>query len=247
MRSRKRRGCDPARRRPPRRRTRHIASCDVSRYTAAMTSVPEDKDVAPVSPDTAPAVRASDAERDEVAAILSEALAQGRLTSAELAERIDAAYSAKTRAELAPLTADLPDDLRKPGAPALAAVEHQQLSATFSKVIRTGRWVAGRHTSATARFGALIVNLSEAVLPGREITLDVNTFCGKAIITVPPNARIIDEGGALFGKRSVTSGHADAGEDGPLIRITGRSRFGKIVVRRKGTHDHYSWHEGWAH
>ncbi|NUR28111.1 MAG: DUF1707 domain-containing protein [Catenulispora sp.] len=201
-----------------------------------MTSVPEDNG--------APTVRASDAERDEIAAILSEALAQGRLTSTELAERIDAAYSAKTRADLVPLTADLPDDLHKPGAPALAAVEHQALDATFSKVIRTGRWVAGRHTSATARFGALIVNLSEAVLPGREITLDVNTFCGKAIITVPENARIIDEGGALVGKRSSGGDTADLGEDGPLIRITGKSRFGKIVVRRSGDHDHYSWHGG---
>jgi hypothetical protein len=216
-----------------------------------MTSAPDDDKFAPVpapaAGNAAPAVRASDAERDEVAAILSEALAQGRLDSAELAERIDAAYSAKTRAELLPLTADLPDDLRKPGAPALAAVEHQELDATFSKVIRNGRWVASRHTSATARFGALIVNLSEAVLPGREITLDINTFCGKAIVTVPENARIVDEGGALFGKRAVTSGNADAGEDGPLIRITGKSRFGKIVVRRKGSSDHYSWHEAWGH
>ncbi|GAA2020683.1 DUF1707 domain-containing protein [Catenulispora yoronensis] len=205
-----------------------------------MTSRPED--------DKAPAVRASDAERDAVAAVLSEALAQGRLDSAELAERIDAAYSAKTRADLVPLTADLPEDLHagpdRPGTPALAALEHQELDATFSKVIRSGRWVAGRHTTANARFGALIVNLSEAVLPGREITLDVNTFCGKAVITVPENARIVDEGGALFGKRSVTSGKGGSGEDGPLIRITGRSRFGKIVVRRKGASDHYSWHEG---
>jgi hypothetical protein len=185
-------------------------------------------------------VRASDAERDEVAAVLSEALAQGRLTSTELAERIDATYAAKTRAELVPLTADLPDDLRRSPASPVSAVERQELSATFSKVIRSGRWVAGRHTEATARFGALIVNLAEAVLPGREITLDINTFCGKAIITVPENARVIDEGGALFGKRSVT-GSAPEGaegregqEDGPLIRITGKSTFGKIVVRRSG-------------
>ena len=217
-----------------------------------MTTVPDDDKSAPVPSDAAvaapaPAVRASDAERDEVAAILSEALAQGRLDSAELAARVDAAYSAKTRAELLPLTADLPAETRKSGAPALAAVERQELDATFSKVIRTGRWVAGRHTVATARFGALIVNLSEAVLPGREITLDVNTFCGKAIITVPENARVVDEGGALFGKRAVTSGRGGAEDDGPLIRITGKSRFGKIVVRRKGAADHYSWHEAWGH
>jgi hypothetical protein len=198
-----------------------------------MTSAPDNQSL----PVPAGQVRASDAERDEVAAELCEALAQGRLTSAELAERIDAAYAAKTRAELLPLTADLPEELRK-GSPAgpVPAVEHQELSATFSKVIRSGRWVAGRHTEARARFGALIVNLADAVLPGREITLDVNTFCGKAIITVPENARVVDEGGALFGKRSVT-GSAPAGdEDGPLIRITGKSTFGKIVVHRRNSH-----------
>ena len=32
-----------------------------------------------------------------------------------------------------------------------------------------------------ARFGALIVNLTDAVLPGREITLEIDAFCGKLI------------------------------------------------------------------
>ncbi|WP_194895605.1 DUF1707 SHOCT-like domain-containing protein [Catenulispora pinisilvae] len=193
------------------------------------------------TPVAAGQVRASDTERDEVAAVLSEALAQGRLTSTELAERIDVAYSAKTRAELVPLTADLPDDLRHGPAGPVSAVERQELTATFSKVIRSGRWVAGRHTTATATFGALIVNLTDAVLPGREITLDVNTFCGKAIITVPKNARVVDEGGALFGKRSVTGTATEGEEDGPLIRITGKSRFGKVVVHRPSDQDHHPW------
>lgn len=43
-----------------------------------MTSAPEEKHFVPAPAD---GVRASDAERDEVAAVLSEALAQGRLTS----------------------------------------------------------------------------------------------------------------------------------------------------------------------
>jgi hypothetical protein len=222
-----------------------------------MTSAPEESQFVPVvvpitgdtpgpaAADPAGQVRASDAERDEVAAVLSEALAQGRLTSTELAERIDAAYAARTRAELVPLTADLPDELRKAPAGPIAALEHQELSATFSKVIRSGRWVAGRHTVATARFGALIVNLADAVLPGREITLDINTFCGKAIITVPENARVVDEGGALFGKRSVTGAKADADEDGPLIRITGKSTFGKIVVHRSGGSSDNPWVWWW--
>jgi hypothetical protein len=58
------------------------------------------------------------------------------------------------------------------------------VAARFSKVIRSGRWVAGRHTRLTARFGALIVNLTDAVLPGREITLEIDAFCGKLIVIV---------------------------------------------------------------
>jgi hypothetical protein len=186
------------------------------------------------------ALRASDQDRDATAAVLSEALAQGRLTSTELAERIEAAYAAKTLGDLAPLTTDLP--AVSPPAGATTSVDQQEVSAVFSKVIRRGRWVAGRHTHLRATFGALIVDLTEAVLPGREVTLQVDSFCGKAIITVPRNARILDEGGALFGKRTVTSGKAGGDEDGPLIRLTGRARFGKIAIRREGQ-DGFSWHD----
>jgi DUF1707 SHOCT-like domain len=55
-----------------------------------------------------PAVRASDAERDQAAEIVRVAYAEGRLTRAELDERTGAAYTAKTRADLSGLTSDLP-------------------------------------------------------------------------------------------------------------------------------------------
>jgi hypothetical protein len=55
-----------------------------------------------------PAVRASDAERDQATEILRTAYAEGRLTPAELDERTGAAYAAKTRADLRGLTSDLP-------------------------------------------------------------------------------------------------------------------------------------------
>ena len=63
--------------------------------------------------------------------------------------------------------------------------------------------MAGRRTKLTAHFGALIVNLADAVLPGREITLEVDAFCGKLIMILPAGAHVIDEGGALFAKRAV--------------------------------------------
>jgi hypothetical protein len=55
-----------------------------------------------------PGVLASDADRDAAASLLSEAFAEGRLTADEHGERARAAYAARTRAELARLTADLP-------------------------------------------------------------------------------------------------------------------------------------------
>jgi hypothetical protein len=171
-------------------------------------------------------LRASDADRDRVAAVLGEALASGRLTSVEHADRLDAAYTARTVGELVPLTRDLPD-VTVSHVP--AAVERQTIDSTFSKVIRKGRWVASRHTRLSARFGALIVDLSQAVLPGREITIEADARFAKLIVRVPDDARVIDEGGSMFGKRDVTGGSEG---DGPLIRIVGRSMFAKVVVSR---------------
>lgn len=55
-----------------------------------------------------PGVLASDADREAVSGRLGSAFAEGRLTAAEHAERVQAAYGARTRGELGALTADLP-------------------------------------------------------------------------------------------------------------------------------------------
>lgn len=53
-------------------------------------------------------IRASDADRDRTAALLSEHHAAGRLTAEEFHERVDAALNAKTLGELDDLLDDLP-------------------------------------------------------------------------------------------------------------------------------------------
>jgi uncharacterized protein DUF1707 len=52
--------------------------------------------------------RASDAEREEVATIVREAVGEGRLDIAEGDQRLASIYAAKYRDELAPLVTDLP-------------------------------------------------------------------------------------------------------------------------------------------
>jgi hypothetical protein len=186
--------------------------------------------------------RAADRDRDEVAVILGEALATGRLTSEEHAERLEAVYAARTYGDLEPITRDLPHE-RSGGVVLPESTVRQEVAATLSKVHRGGRWVPGRHTELRSSFGALIVDMSEAVLPGREITVAANSLFGKLVLRVPANARIVDEGGAVCGKwavhgRSPAKGGqeaSDAGtEEGPLIHITGRARFGKVTIVRAG-------------
>ncbi|MET8340048.1 DUF1707 domain-containing protein [Streptosporangium canum] len=178
----------------------------------------------------APAMRASDADRDRVAAVLAEALATGRLTSLEHADRLQATYDSVTLGELTLITHDLPDVTATAHEPAIA---RHEVRAVFSKVVRGGRWIAGRHTALNATFGALIVDLSDAVLPGREITLEVNSAFGKLIVRVPENAHVIDEVSALFAKRHISGGLGDEG--GPVIRVVGQATFGKIIVSRERT------------
>ncbi|MFC0040337.1 DUF1707 domain-containing protein [Actinomadura rayongensis] len=88
-----------------------------------------------------PEMRASDADRDRVAASLREHCAVGRLTTDELTERIEAVYASRTLGELAELTADLPEeDPDAPGYPVPAAQRYDRVPAARGSrdVVRGG-------------------------------------------------------------------------------------------------------------
>jgi hypothetical protein len=55
-------------------------------------------------------LRVSDADRERVADRLRRAAGEGRIAPEELEERLEAAFAARTSADLAPLVADLPSD-----------------------------------------------------------------------------------------------------------------------------------------
>ena len=82
-----------------------------------------------------PDQRLSDAERDEAVARLAAARSEGRLTASENQERASAARAAVTRADLAPLFADLPE-------PAPASVGGTSNSAMLDSV--SSRALGGR-------------------------------------------------------------------------------------------------------
>jgi hypothetical protein len=92
-------------------------------------------------------LRASDADREAVAELLREAHAEGRLDYGELDERLTQTYAARTHAELARLTADLPRPDRRAVERARAARREparpggQTPAPRDSRVLRTA-WYA---------------------------------------------------------------------------------------------------------
>ena len=83
-------------------------------------------------------VRASDAEREQVADALRRAAGDGRLAPDELEERLTAAYGARTRGELGPLTSDLP---APPAAPGSGRPPVRPASWTAGLPERLGAWL----------------------------------------------------------------------------------------------------------
>ena len=89
--------------------------------------------------------RASDAEREQVVGRLRDASSEGRLTLEELADRTALAYTARSHAELAPLTDDLPAALAP--SPAQAGAVDRARSSARSKRTRPLAYRATTRTS----------------------------------------------------------------------------------------------------
>ena len=184
-------------------------------------------------------LRASDADRDRAASMLNEAMAQGRLTAEEHSDRLDAVYAAKTHADIVPVIDDLPaaSQAMTPAAspdPAAAAATGRRLVAVFGGISRKGSWHPEPVTRILAVFGGAELDLRDAVLPGREITIDAVAVFGGVSITVPPEMRVIDTGSAVMGGRDISGDTAESARpDATVLRITGTCVFGGVEVKRK--------------
>jgi hypothetical protein len=185
-------------------------------------------------------LRASDADRDRAASVLNEALAEGRLTAEEHSERLDSIYAAKTQADLVPLLDDLPTPA---GATAPVPVSGGAMErsyhggpivAIFGGAVRKGRWRVPPASKVVTVFGGADLDLRDAILPGREITITAVSVFGGMSITVPPEMRVVDSGVAVFGGRDVSSETPESeSPDAPVLRIQGACVFGGISVKHK--------------
>ncbi len=185
-------------------------------------------------------LRASDADRDRAASVINEALAEGRLTAEEHSDRLDAIYAAKTQADLVPLLGDLPaaGAAAAPApspTPAPRTGRARRIVAILSGASRKGGWHADPVIDILAVLGGVDLDFRDAVLPGKEVVLRVITVLGGVTVIVPPEMRVIDDGGIAFlGGRDFAGGSAEsAGPDSPVLRVQGTCVLGGIDVKRK--------------
>jgi hypothetical protein len=185
-------------------------------------------------------LRASDADRDQAASVINNALAEGRLTPDEHADRLDAIYSAKTHSELAPLLDDLPERGSAAGsvatpsaAQAVPGRRSGRIIAVLSASTRKGVWHPEPVIDVHTLLGAAELDFREAVLPGKEITVRASSILGAVEITVPPEMRVIDNGVAILGAREISGGEESVGPDSPVLRIEGLCVLGAMEVKRK--------------
>ena len=110
-----------------------------------------------------PRIRASDADRDRVTALLREHHAAGRLTAEEFHERMEQALDAKTLGELDELLADLPaiDLYQLPDASLRRAPPH--LGQSLLPADRRGSAEPARFAPGTVAMGAWAVVTSALI------------------------------------------------------------------------------------
>ncbi|GGU36998.1 DUF1707 SHOCT-like domain-containing protein [Streptomyces lavendofoliae] len=188
-----------------------------------------------------PALRASDADRDRIADILRDALAEGRIDTEEHAERVDAVYRAKTLGELEPLVRDLPAARPGPSAPHVPpyaydagdpAAPADKLIAVFSSTSRRGRRRLGPRTHAFSLFGSVEIDLTEAVFTQRLTIIDAVSVFGSVEVRVPENITLRGGGTGVFGSFEVDTLEA-ADPEAPVVVINGYAVFGSVEARPK--------------
>jgi hypothetical protein len=185
-------------------------------------------------------LRVSDADRESTADVLREAAGQGRISMDELDERLEHAYAAKTYADLAQVTHDLPQSGTAPGpvtagAPSrIGGTPRNKFSiAILSGARRAGTWVVPPSYLSVAVMGGVELDLRDAQFSEPNVTLHAYTIMGGIQITVPEDVEVDVSGIAFMGGFDhEASGPGVPGA--PVVHVIGFALMGGVEVRRKG-------------
>ena len=177
-------------------------------------------------------LRASDADRERVIALLNEAAGDGRLTLGEHSERVEGAYAARTLGELAPLTADL----ALPSAQPIRLDSRRPVAGIFGRERRDGRWVVPERLMVTAVLGEVVLDLRQALLQSHRTTIVATLFGGTVQLIVPDGITVEMTGTAVLSRQSGEPGLRQANLPGqpemPVIEVRAMSVGGRVKIVR---------------
>jgi hypothetical protein len=201
-----------------------------------------------------PELRASDADRERVAEVLRDALAEGRLDMEEFEERLEATYKARTYGELTPITRDLPvagvtppphvSLLKEPvqsGSWAGRIVGGEGSSswavAVMSGFERKGRWTVPKQFNCFAFMGGGELDLREANFADHEVEINCIAIMGGVNVIVPPGVEVVVRGIGIMGGFDHSEEGVPAEPGAPRVIINGFAFWGGVGVERKLTRE----------
>jgi hypothetical protein len=182
--------------------------------------------------DSPPELRASHTDRDRVVDVLRVAAGDGRLTSDELDERLEAALSARTVSELAVLTADLPPVSASGGAVVAEVKDVLRIDQKFSPVERVGRWVVPRRLELATEFCEVTLDFTQAVITQDTLRIDME-MNGKNLTLITRPGIVVDADALNLAFSKVRIRRPED-PDTPItlrVELTGKKTFGRVVVR----------------
>ncbi len=182
-------------------------------------------------------LRASHADRDQAAELLRVAAGDGRLSPDELDDRLERALTARTYAELAALTADLP---ATPGA-AVAPAGAGAASATPKDLVRIhvhnsgarrdGRWVVPKELDVKVRGGDVRLDFTEAVITQPLLRITAEVRHGNLRLVTRPGIVVDADDLSVRGARVALPEPPGPGVPVLLrVEITGSVRGGGITA-----------------
>jgi hypothetical protein len=200
--------------------------------------LPEPTNVGPIASGN---LRASDADREQVANLLSTAYAEGRLSREEHDERVDQLMRAKTFDDLVLITRDLvvigsPNPVARQTNSSFTIdtarqnPETDKMIAIFGGVNRKGRWRARRNIQALALFGGMDLDLRDAIFEAPLVEISGFWCFGGLDIKVPEGIEVQDQTAGIFGGTDVRD-IGDRAPGAPTLVIKGVALFGGVSVR----------------
>jgi hypothetical protein len=201
-------------------------------------AVPEPTNVGPIAGGN---LRASDADREQVATVLSTAYAEGRLTLEEHDERVDRLMAAKTFDDLIPITRDLvvigtPTAVATPQPSSRFTIDttaqnsqSDNMIAIFGGVTRSGRWRVRKNIKALALFGGMDLDLRNAIFEAPVVEISGFWCFGGLDIKVPEGIDVRDQTAGVFGGTDIRD-IGDPAPGAPTLVIKGMTLFGGVSV-----------------